>query len=178
MTAVASNVLVGVTGGVFFAPVGTALPTSPSAVLNAGFLDVGFLTEDAITQSIGDSTTEIKAWQNGEVVRRIQTDHSAQFKFGMEETNANSLAAYYGGNYAAGVAQIKAGVMPRKSWVLHIDDDTNDVRIVIPDGQIVERGDVMYKNADAIAYPVTIECYPDAAGVKAYIYYATSAVSA
>ena len=178
MALTASNVLVGVTGGVFFAPTGTALPTSPSASKNAAFLEVGYLTEDGITQSIGDTTTEIKAWQNADVVRRIQTDHSAQFKLVLMETNANTLAAYSGDNYSAGVEQVKGGVMPRKAWILDVVDGSNLIRIVIPDGQITERGDIQYVNGDAITRPITIECYPDASGVKAYIYYTTSAVSA
>ena len=177
MANVASNVLVGVTGTVRFAPTGTALPTTPSATPNVAFLDMGYVAEHGVTQSVGDTTNEIKAWQNADVVRRIQTDHSAQFKLALEETNANSLNAYYGGNYTAGVAQIKAGVLPRKSWIIDVVDGTNLIRIVMPDAQIVERGDVMYKNADAITYPITLECYPDASGVKAYIYFATSAVS-
>ena len=177
MALTASNTLVAVTGGIFFAPTGTALPTSPSASKNAAFLEVGYVTDAGIVQSIGNTTKEIKAWQNADVVRRIQTDHSATFKFAMLETNANSLAAYYL-SYAAGVTQIKSGVMPRKSWILDVVDGTNLIRIVLPDAQITERGDVSYVNGDAISYPVTIECYPDASSVKAYIYYSTSSVSA
>lgn len=178
MATVAANVNVGVTGGVYFAPVGTALPTSPSAALNVAFLEVGYLGEDGITQSVGDTTTEIKAWQNADVVRTIQTDHSATFKLTMEETNANSLAAYYGANYVAGVGQIKSGVLARKAWIIHVIDGTSLIRIVVPNGQITERGDVVYQNGAAIMYPITIEAYPDASGVKAYVYYATATVSA
>lgn len=181
MTSVASNVLVAVTGGsgggARYAPTGTALPTTPSATPNVAFVDVGYISEDGISEAIDDSTTEIKAWQNADVVRRIQTDHSVQYKFAMIETNANVLSAYYGGNYTAGVVQIKSGVLPHKAWVLDFADGTNLIRIVIPDGQIVERGETKYANGEVIMYPVTIECYPDASGVKAYKYLSTSAVS-
>lgn len=178
MPLVAANVNVGVTGGVYYAPIGTALPTTPIAALNAAFLEVGYLGEDGITQSVGDATTEIKAWQNADVVRTIQTDHKATWKLSMEETNANSLAAYYGGNYVAGIGQIKSGVLPRKSWVFHIIDGTSLIRLVVPTGQITERGDIVYVNGGAIMYPITVEGYPDASGVKAYVYYQTATVSA
>jgi len=118
-----------------------------------------------------------KWWQNADIVRRIQTDHSAQFKLAFLETNWVSLNAYYGGNYLNGVVSIKSGVMPRKSWVIDMFDGTYKIRVVIPDGQIVDRGDIVYKNRDAISFPVTLECYPDATGVKAYIYHATASVS-
>lgn len=176
MTA-AVNVTVAVTGDVYVAPTGTALPVTTAAVPNVAFQAVGYLTEDGITESQGDTTTEIKAWQNADVVRRIQTDHSAQFKMTFLEVNSVSLREYYGGNYAAGIVQIKAGVTPRKSWIIDTFDGSYKIRIVIPDGQIVERGDVTYKNGDAISFPITIECYPDSTGVKAYVYHATASVS-
>lgn len=176
MTA-AVNVTVAVTGDAYMAPTGTALPTTTVAALNIAFQAVGYLTEDGIIESQGDATTEIKAWQNADIVRRIQTDHSAQFKISMLEVNSVSLNAYYGGNYAAGIVQIKSGVMPRKSWVIDMFDGTYKMRAVIPDGQIVDRGDITYKNGDAIKFPITIECYPDSTGVKAYIYHATASVS-
>jgi hypothetical protein len=178
MATIAANVNVAVTGGVYYGPTSTPLPASPSAALNAGFLDCGYIGEDGITQTVGDTTTEIRAWQNSDVVRRIQTDHSAQFKLTLLENNANTLAAYFGGNYTAGVGKIQSGVLPRKAWVFHIIDGTSLVRVVVPDGQIVERGDVVYKNGEAIGYPITIECYPDVNGVKAFVYYATATVSA
>jgi hypothetical protein len=111
------------------------------------------------------------------VVRRVQTDHSASFAFTMRETNATVLEAYYG-NYAAGVSKIQSGVLPHKSWIIDVLDGDSKIRIVIPDGQITERGDVVYKNGDPIGYPITIECYPDSTGVKAYVYIANAAVSA
>jgi hypothetical protein len=170
----ASNVNVAVTGGVYFAPLATALPVDTTTALAVAFLEVGFLGEDGVTQSIGDSNTAIKAWQNASVVRRIQTEHTLTFKFTMIETNANSLAAYYG-TYAAGVAQIKAGVLAHRVWVLHVIDGTDLIRIVVPDGQITERGDVSYVNGAEIGYPVTLECFPeDTTEVKAYVYLATA----
>lgn len=177
MTTVASNVLVGVTGGVYVAPLATALPVTPSVALNVAFKEVGYISEDGVTQSIGDSTVEIKAWQNADVVRRIQTDHSLNIKFMMIETNAVSLAAYYG-NYSGGIVQIKAGVMPQQSWVLNVVDGTNLVRLVLPSAQVTDRSDIVYKNGDKIGYEITLECYPDSSSVKGYLYLATSSVSA
>jgi hypothetical protein len=51
-----------------------------------------------------------------------------------------------------------------------MEDGSDLIRIVVPDGQVVERGDVVYKNDTPIGYQVTVTAYPDASGVKAYIY--------
>jgi hypothetical protein len=165
----ASNVLVGVTGDVSVAPEGTALPTNTSTALNAAFEAVGYISEDGVSQSISEDITDLKAWQNGDVVRKIQTSHDLTYAFTMIETSDVTLETFYG-NYAAGVVQIDGEQLDHKSWVLDVEDGDDDLRIVIPDGQITERGDIVYQNGDAVGYPVTITCFPDGSGNKAYIY--------
>ena len=181
MALVSDNVRVGVTGAVYVAPSATALPTSTAASLNAAFTDVGYIGEDGVTTSTGTDTSEIKAWQNGDVVRRVQTSHDFTVQFAMIETNAKSLELYYG-NYTSGGAgsgsvQVTGTQPYRGSFVVHVVDDTDLIRIVIPDGQVSERGDVSYVNENAVSLDVTITCYPDASGVKAYLYFETAGAS-
>lgn len=165
----ASNVLVGTTGGVHIAPEGTTLPTNTTTALNAAFDEVGYISDDGVTQSISEDITDLKAWQNGDVVRKIQTSHDLTYQFTMIETSDVTLEAYYG-NYAAGAVQITGTQLDHHAWVLEVEDGDDDIRIVIPDGQITERGDIVYQNGDAIGYPVTITAFPDDSGVKAYLY--------
>jgi hypothetical protein len=162
-------VLVGVTGDASVAPEGTALPTDTTTALNAAFEAVGYISEDGVSQSISEDITDLKAWQNGDVVRKIQTSHDLTYAFTMIETSDVTLETFYG-NYAAGVVQIDGEQLDHKSWVLDVEDGDDDLRIVIPDGQITERGDIVYQNGDAVGYPVTITCFPDGSGNKAYIY--------
>ena len=171
MATTAANVRVGVTGGAFHAPAATALPTNSTTALAAGYLEVGYISEDGITQSISSDVTDIKAWQNGDVVRKVQTSHDLTYQFTMIETSAESLKVYYADADASLTAvEVTGGQSPREVWVLEVADGVNDIRIVLPDAQVTERGDVSYKNDEAIAYPVTITAYPDSSGVKAYIY--------
>lgn len=169
MTLTAENVKVGVTGGIFGAPAGTTLPTSSSESLNAAFVEVGYLSDDGVVQSMGASTTKIKAWQNSANVRTIQTEFDLTYKFTMIESNGTVMAAYYG-NYTAGTVEISSDLGDRGPWVLNVVDGDDKIRIVIPDGDITERGDVVYKSDSAIAYPVTITAYPDTSGNNAYLY--------
>lgn len=178
MALVAANVTAPSTGEFYFAPTGTALPTSPSASLNVAFLAVGYIDESGVVLSQAASISKIKAFQNADVVRVVQTDHSVTVKFAMMETNANSLAIFFKGNYVSGVGQFKAAAAPHKAWVLHEVDGTNLIRTVIPDGQVIEFGDVTYANGSVAQYPITIECFPDVSSVKAYQYFATATVSA
>lgn len=176
MATQAANVNVAVSGGVYTAPLGTALPADAAVALNAAFLDLGYLGEDGVTQQINGTTKDIKAWQNGDIVRTIQTEHKLEFKFTMIETNAPVLTLFSGANYATGIVQIKAGVMPHVAFIVEVLDGADHIRIAIPDGQISDRGDIVYKNGEPIGYPVTVTCFPDAPGVKAYIHYAASSL--
>lgn len=164
-----ANVLVGVTGGAYVAPDGTTLPTDASSALDGAFVEVGYLSEDGIAQSINEDITDLRAWQNGDVVRKIQTSHDVTYSFTMIETSDVTLEQFYG-NYTAGAVEINATQLPRQPWVLSVVDGDDLVRIVIPDGQITERGDLVYQNGDAVGYPVTITAFPDDTDNKAYLY--------
>src|SRR5688572_30776964 len=170
------NVRVGATGYLLYAATGTTLPTNATAAPAAGFLanDVGYLSDAGITMSVGRETTEITAWQNADVVRTIQTGHTVTFQFEMLETNSDSLELAFG-NFSASSVEIDGTVPANRAFVIHVEDAGNDIRIVVPIGQVTENGDVTFANADAVKWPVTITAFPDGNGNKAYIYLASEA---
>jgi hypothetical protein len=173
MANTAANVRVGkpaVSGGVSVADAGTTLPTDATTGLAVGFTAAGYVGEDGVTQTIATDSTDIKAW-GGDIVRRVQTSHVVTYKFTLIETNDTTLAVYYGDdNVTAGNVEIKAGDLPHKEWSIDVVDGDNTIRVVIPDGQVTDRGDVVFKDDQAIGYDVTVTAYPDDSGVKAYIY--------
>lgn len=172
----ASNVRVGVTGAVYVAPSGSTLPTGTSSAINSSFEDVGYIHEDGVTETQDTDTEDIVAWQNGATVRKIQTSHDLMYAFTMLETNDVTLKEYYGDFTAGALAsdddtvEIRGEELPRRAWVLSVLDGDHVIRAVIPDGQVTERGEVVYANGEAVAREVTITCYPDTDGVKAYVY--------
>jgi hypothetical protein len=165
----ASKVEVAVTGAVYLAPLGTTLPTDSAAELDGDFQNVGYLSEDGITETPEEDTTEIQAWQNGDVVRRVLTSHEIQYGFTMIETNEVSLKAYYG-NYAGGDVKVTGDQLPRQCMVIETIDDGKLRRRVVPVAQVTERGEVNLTNDDATGYEVTVTGYPDSDGVKVHIY--------
>ena len=63
------NVRVAVTGAVYVAPTGTTAPTASGSSLDAAFIDLGYVSSDGITEGIDKSTTQIRSWQDGSLVR-------------------------------------------------------------------------------------------------------------
>lgn len=179
MAQVAENVRVALTGAMMVAPIGTALPGDADVKPNEAFVDVGYIHADGVTQTIDAETTDIKAFQNGDIVRTIQTSHKVTFSFTMIETNDVSLKLYYADpDGTVKAVKLTGRQSPHNEWVFDVLDGDYVIRIVIPNGQIVERGEVTYKNDDAIGYPVTVAAYPDDDGVKAYIYQAKALLPA
>jgi len=182
MALTATAVRVGVTGRVYFAPQGTAIPTATSGVLASGFNDVGYITDSGITVSTATDTNDIRAWQNGDLLRTVQKSATFSVKFAMAETNEYSLLLFYN-NYTHGAGVVDGsvtwnGAQPyRGAFVLDVIDGTNLIRITMPDAQVSDRSDVSIVNGDAFVYEVSIRGYPDTAGNAGYMYIASAAAS-
>lgn len=173
----AQNVRVAVTGGVYQADLGTTLPTSALSVLSNSFDDLGYLSEEGVTQSIGRDVSDISAWQNGDVVRTVQTSHTVTYAFTLIESKEEVFRTIYG-NYTSlgggeGVSELTGDILPHFTYVFNVLDGDNRIRLCIPDGQVTETGDITWTNGELIGYPVTLTTFPDTDGVKAYKYLAT-----
>ena len=163
----ATKVLVGATGKIYGG--GSVLPTNATAA-PTGFNDYGYVSDQGATLSVGTSITDIKAW-GGDIVRSIRSEHKVTLAMEFLETNAYTLEAFTGDSAAtAFAAAIKNVGGLRQKWIIDTIDGDDTVRVVIPDGEVTELGDLVLNTEEAIKYPVTISCYPDGDGVKAYMY--------
>lgn len=173
----------GVNGGIYWAPIGTNLPTDATTTLAAAFKNVGFVGEDGVTNSKSRETMEIKEW-GGETVVSEVTSQSETYKWkSIEYLNTDTLKAVYGtSNVAVNTGDIailvKAGTYGRGVWC--IDTAVNGgrlQRIVIPNGVITEIGDIVYVGNDVTAFDITLACdFDETLGgtSKIYISAATS----
>lgn len=170
------NVRVGITGAVYRAPKGTALPTDATTALNAAFIDVGYISDEGVTLNVESESTEIRAAQFSAVVRAIQTSHTVTAAFTMIETNDESQKIFWADEDATKESvEIRGGGQTEGAWVLEILDGKEIMRAVFADGAVTERGEVQLLNDEEVTgYPVTITFMEAAGNVKGNIYRATA----
>jgi hypothetical protein len=164
MALTSSLVRVAVEGSVYRGATSAAAPTATTSTLT-GFTELGYIGEGGVTEAGDRSTTDIRAWQNGDVVRTVVTESSVTFAFEMLETSLVTLETYYGTTATTDATEGSIEIRPaetggRYSWVFDIIDGAHATRIHVPEGEIIERGSITYENGGAVRYPVTIKAYP------------------
>lgn len=148
---------------VFAAPLGTPLPTSATASLNAAFVDLGWVSEDGVTNTISREVTRHKSW-GGETVKTTQDNYTETIKFALLESSANVLEVVYGADNVTAVGDVISAEhsslqLTRQSFVVDFIDGEVVGRIVIREGLVTEVGDVRYSHKDMTMYDLTVDVY-------------------
>ncbi len=153
------------------------LPTDPSSTISAlDFTGTGLLTSEGITESIEQDYNDIFSWQGNSLVASLPGDYTQQFSFAAMQQTLVNLGLHFPGStitqtaYGVSIAQ-KAPIRDPRTWVIHGIDGTRMQRIVVPSGQIVERGEVVWSSEDVTAYEYTVKCFVDPSGNVAYRWY-------
>lgn len=178
-----SNVLVGApdvtaSGGALIGKVAkfADLPTDAIMELPEALAvePAGYVSPDGVAKTVNRTTEKIKEW-NGETIMVTQSEHDVTLKLTfMEAANAAVLKSLYGEKNVVISGQnitLKdtADELPHRSFVFEIKGGNDSkIRVVAPDGQVTNIGDVVFVKNDVIKYEVEIECFGDDQGVKVY----------
>ena len=164
-------------GGVSVAPLGTTLPTNATGTLNAAFTNIGYITEDGVTNTINRESNAIKAW-GGDTVLNVQTTFEDQGQMTMMQVmNVEVLKTVFGddnvtGALASGITvNVNSDQLQAHVWVIDMlyNNDTLK-RVVIPNATVIEIGDIVYVDGDPVGYEITLGTVPDDAGNTHYEY--------
>lgn len=89
---------------------------------------------------------------------------------GAAGTTASVPTVDTSGNGTRQVLKLNGQDMPICEWVFKIKDGVRKILIVVPLGQIIERGEMVFDNNKAVMLPVKMTTYPDASGNNVYVY--------
>lgn len=164
-------------GAISTAPVGTRLPTDATSELDPAFANLGYISEDGLTNENTREAENIKAW-GGDVVASLQSEKEDKFTYNLIEiANVLVLKEVFGQDNVTGsledgiVVNVNANELEERSIVIDMILNGGVLkRIVIPNGKIVEMGETVYKDDELAGYEVTSQALPDSKGNTHYEY--------
>ena len=167
----------GIAGAISTAVAGTELPKDTAAALNEAFKSLGYISEDGLKNTKKSEGEQTKAW-GGEIVLDNKEKAEDVFEFTLiETTNEDVLKAVYGTANVSGTLSAGLAVnvndeedAPHPFVVDMLLKGGTAKRIVIPQGKIMEVGEIVYKDNEITGYPVKLLAQKDATGNTHYEY--------
>lgn len=162
MALTSSNVRVAVAGTLSVGTATSPAPDDGNTPLAEGWADLGYVSEDGVTETRDRSSETIKGWQNGDILREVVTEASVTYQCVLVETKKETVELYYGTTVGddGGLVIIPSKTGGRKPFILDVIDGEEFIRAYIPSGEVTEVGDQVYSNGEAIGYEITIRAYP------------------
>jgi hypothetical protein len=160
-----SEIVVAKNGEVSFAPVGTALPTTPTANLNSAFVGAGFLTEDGAKISASPDILEVKSWQRRQATRRDLNGQEITVTFTMQQVNESNLVLALGGGKitepSKGIFRYDFAVdsepIDERALVIDAEDGGEHHRFVFLRGNVTESVELTFQRGQETQLPVTFK---------------------
>lgn len=149
------------TGMFFHAPADTALPTDPTATLDAAWKHVGDVSDAGITLELSKSTTNLRNWANA-VKRVIMTEHSETIQAPIMDTTEESLKTVVGADNVSVSSNVitvnlSAGNLPPEEAFLWVMKDGDDMMMIgCSRGQVSSVDNVTFAPGDPIRWTPTI----------------------
>ena len=173
-----TQVQVGYSGYAYIADVGTVAPTDPFTAPGTGWVNLGLITDDGLTEALNEDRTEFMAWGVDSPVRTQVKNRKSTFKLSLMQTNAYALSLYFGVAIAdmtsagTGATQFlefddPINVKPDvRTLCLDVVDGDFARRFVIARAEITDRGDISYKDDQTIDYEFTFTALADSIGAS------------
>lgn len=166
----ADNVRVGLNGNIYLAPKGTTAPVDLDTGWGVGWADLGYLSDDGVEMNYSTDTTDINAWQSLSPVRKVLTSVDMTLGFTAIELKTSTVTLYFPSATMTDVGgsvhslSIPAAPDPdeRAIGLEWIDGDIKN-RLIIPRGEVTDRGAITIGRSDAVGLEMTISAYATSA---------------
>ena len=161
---------------IYSAPLGTTLPTDATSVLANTWVDLGWVGESGVTNSMKRNTTKHRSW-GGTVVKVTQDSYEETLKFSLLESSSDALKVTFGadnvtengdGSFSVEHSHLQ---LERQSFVIDFVDGARQGRIVIKEGQVTEVGDAKYVHKDLLSWDLTVDTFIPDSDTSAVVQY-------
>jgi hypothetical protein len=171
-------------GEVYVAPVGTALPTTPTAALNAAFVGLGLCTTDGVSLSVSPEIQEIMSWQARQATRRELVNQEVQASFTLQQFNESTIPLAFGGgsvtNPSGSIYRYELptdGALDELCMIIDAIDGGVHQRIILPRGNVTEAVETSFVRDAEQQLPVTFKALQPSDGSTSLIYLTDDAAS-
>lgn len=164
-------------GQVYVAPVGTALPTTPTAALNSAFVGLGYLTEDGAKLAVAPEVQDIKSWQSRQSTRRELINQEVTASFTLQQFNESTIPLAFGGgdvtSPSTGIYRYElptSGALDERAMIIDAIDGSVHQRWILPRGNVTDAVEIsMVRNAEQ-QLPISFKGLQPADGSTSLIY--------
>ena len=160
-------------GGLFLAPLGSALPTSPTATLDAAFVDLGYFSEDGVTVSPERTIEKFRAWQSRKPVRQSITAEDITIGGSLLQWNNETIPVFFGGGTVTETTgppdywtytPPASGTIDERAMVLEWQDGLYTYRLVAARTVNGELGEITLTGTALGELPINVEILEPSGG--------------
>ena len=164
-----------VTGAIWVAPNGTALPTDATTALANTYKLLGFTSDAGVTISENDSSQDLIAWEGRTKVYSVKSEYYETVAFTPIQTNEDVLKLTYGSSnvtVASGKFTVKhtADTMAPVVIVIETSPRESIVKRYCGTFQLTSRGDITLDGTQFDMRELTFSSVPDSNGVHMFEY--------
>lgn len=146
---------------VYVAPKGTSVPADLATPAGA-FNEVGYISEDGVSESIETNSETFRAWQGSTVVRKSITSSDRTFSFSCLEENAITQGLKYRGQSptaGTGISTVTVKDQTKtdeRAWVIDLYDGDHQKRYGIARGFYEVTGEQTYSASGITMLEITV----------------------
>lgn len=170
------EIVVGANGSIWTAPVGTAAPADEVAAPGAGWVDLGYASEDGVTLTDSKTLETISVWQLFYAARRIVTERDLTIGFVLRQWNGENVKLGFGGGEITAPSAGHFKYVPpapedldERAFLIDWQDGTKNYRLVLSRGMVTENLETNLTRTGAADLPITVSLIGDDAGDPWYL---------
>jgi hypothetical protein len=158
-----TELVVGQTGALSVAPIGTPVPTTPTAALNSAFVGLGYTDEDGVTLTNDPTVTDFAVWQSRNPARRELTSLTISVTAKLAQWNETTVPLALGGGTidtpSAGVYRFTPAVagdaLDERVLVFDVRDGSKHYRYIFYRGNVSESVSSDFRRGALGLLPIT-----------------------